>query len=145
VSRRGGFTLAEIIVVLAILGITAAVVVPAFTRLAPEDDLTRAVAQLDAVIASARGTALQRATAVEVTLIPQSGRYWLRLADGTSLDSGAIDLGRSVTLHSPAMRPRVRFSRLGTVDADSLIVLGPDGARALVFDRWTGGARAEPR
>lgn len=40
-----GFTLAEIVVVLAILGITAAVVVPAFTRLAPDDDLSRAAGQ----------------------------------------------------------------------------------------------------
>jgi len=145
VSRRGGFTLAEIIVVLAILGITAAVVVPAFTRLAPDDDVTSVAAQLDGVIAVARNTALRRATPVEVTLIPQSGRYWLRLADGTPLDSGAILLGRAVTLQSPVPRPRVQFSRLGVVDADPLLVLGPTGARALVFDRWTGDTRVEPR
>jgi prepilin-type N-terminal cleavage/methylation domain-containing protein len=140
-----GFTLAEIIVVLAVLGITAAVVVPAFTRLAPDDDETRAAAQLDGLVARARSTALQRATAVEVTLIPQSGRYWVRLGDGTPLDSGDIVLGPSVTLNSPVPRPRVRFSRLGVVDADSLVVLGPTGARLLGFDRWTGDARVEPR
>lgn len=135
-----GFTLAEMVVVLAILGITAAAVVPAFTRLAPEDELTNAAAQLDAVLASARQAALERAAAVQVTLIPASGRYWLRFDDGTPLDSGVIELAASVTLHSRVPRPRVRFSRLGIVDADSVMMVGPNGARALTVNRWTGEA-----
>lgn len=140
-----GFTLAEIIVVLAILGITAAAVVPAFARLAPDDDVTRAVAQLENLVLATRLTALQRATAVEVTLIPQSGRYWVRLSDGEALDSGDIALSHSVTLHSSALRPRVRFTRLGIVEADSLLLVGPTSARALVFERWSGDWRVEPR
>lgn len=140
-----GFTLAEMIVVLAILGITAAVVVPAFARLAPDDDLTRGARQLEEVIGAARQTALQQATTVEVTFVPQSGRYWIEVADSAVVDSGALELGPGVTLHSSSPRPQVRFSRLGVVDADTLILLGTDGSRALAFDRWLGGVRVEPR
>jgi len=140
-----GFTLVEVLVVIGILGITAAAVVPALARATTEDDVTRAARAFERVAVAARTTALERATPVDVTLVPESGRYWVRLLDGGTLDSGAIVLEHGTRLRSPAPRPRFRFGPLGTADADSLIVLGASGAQALVLDRWTGGIRVEPR
>jgi len=140
-----GFTLVEVLVVIAILGITAAAVVPALARATTEDGVTRAARGFERVAVAARTTALERATPVNLILVPESGRYCVRLLDGATIDSGTIVLEHGTRLRSPVARPRFRFGPLGTADGDSLIVLGTGGARALVIDRWTGGIRAEPR
>jgi type II secretion system protein H len=141
VSR--GFTLVEVVVVLAILGITAAAVVPALSRIAPDDELTRAARRLDGLLASAQRAALERAAPVEVTFVPESDRFWIRLDDSATLDSGAISSEAGVRLWSTAVRPRVRFDPEGIVDADSLALLGPSGAVAVTIDRWTGGIHVQ--
>jgi prepilin-type N-terminal cleavage/methylation domain-containing protein len=142
-----GFTLVEILVVLAILGITAAAVVPALARATTDDDVTRAARDFERVAVAARTAAIERATPVDVTVVLESGRYWVRLLGegGATIDSGAIVLEHGTRLRSPVPRPRFRFGPLGTADGDSLIVLGASGARALVLDRWTGGIRVEAR
>src|SRR6266516_6370849 len=71
-----GFTLAEIVVVLALLGIMAAVAVPAFTRLDPEDDATRGAADVVRVLHRARRSALERAVPATVVVDPTDGHYW---------------------------------------------------------------------
>jgi len=143
-----GFTLIEMLVVLAILGITAAAVVPAFARATQEDEITRATREVEEVLLRARATALARAVTVRVTLVPATGRYWAALEsadDGMPLDSGVVDLTGGVRLQSPGDRATMRFGQLGVVDGDSLMVLGPTGAMALVLDRWTGEVHAQVR
>jgi len=140
-----GFTLVEVLVVIAIVGITAAAVVPALARATSEDDVTRAARSFERVAVAARTTALERAIAVDLSLVPESGRYWMRLVDGTAIDSGTIALEHGTRMRSPVPRPRFRFGSLGTADGDSLVILGASGAQALVLDRWTGGIRVEPR
>jgi len=140
-----GFTIVEILVVLAILGITAAAVVPALARATEEDDVTRTARAVEHVLVAARDRALAHAARVEVALIPEQGRYWIRDSGGQVLDSGTIALAGASRVQSGAVRPRFQFNADGTVDADSLLVLGAAGARALVIDRWSGAIRVDPR
>jgi prepilin-type N-terminal cleavage/methylation domain-containing protein len=145
VIRRSGFTLVEILIVLAILGITAAAVVPAFTRVAAEDDVTRASREIEAVLLRARATALDRATRVEVGFVPELGRYWIRDGGGEPIDSGTIVMPGGSRMSSNVARPRFYLSPAGVIDGDSIAVLGSGGARAISIDRWTGSIHVATR
>ena len=140
-----GFTLIEVLIVLAILGITAAAVAPAMVRGLSEDDVTRVARRLEMVLGSARTAALEGAATVEFALVLETGRYRVLDRDGVELDSGAIELDAGLRLHSPNPRPVFRFDRLGTGFGDEILVLSPAGARALVVDQWTGAIRVARR
>lgn len=140
---KRGFTLVEVMVVIAILGITAAAVVPALARAAAEDDLTRSARIVGDLLEGARTRALEQATPVSVTLVPETGRYWVVV--GAMRDSGALALDPGVRLQAASPRPSVRFDPLGTADGDSVMLVGPSGARGLSLDRWTGALRAPAR
>jgi prepilin-type N-terminal cleavage/methylation domain-containing protein len=141
VSATRGFTLAEIIVVLALLGIVAAVSVPAFTRLDAGDDASRAAADVVRVLHAARVAALERAAAVTVVVEPSSGRYWVSLDDsGSRSDSGAVALPAGARLVGAG---RERFTRFlfrpnGSAVGDSLVVQGSERSAVVAVDRWTG-------
>jgi prepilin-type N-terminal cleavage/methylation domain-containing protein len=146
VSR--GYTLVEMVTVIVILGITAAAALPAFARVLATDPLRETTLAVEDVLWSARTTALTRATSLSVTLNPETGRYWVSLDspdDGSTIDSGTVTLGPGVRLQSPVPRPTFRADRLGVTDGDSLLVLGPTGARAIVVDRWAKGVHDEAR
>lgn len=142
---RRGFTLLEVIVVLAILALTAGVVAPAVFRATREDDLTRATGQVTTLLARARLTAVERGTPVSVTIAPESGEYAVMIERGDTsalLERGRLDWGGGARLVSTARRPRFRFDPLGTAEGDSLSVLGSTGHRIVALDRWTGEVAA---
>lgn len=144
--RRQGFTLVELLVVIAILGITAVAVAPALARATADDPTARAARAVEQLLSDAQTRALERATSLNLVMTEQ-GRWWIRgfNPQDAILDSGTIMLDEGTRLQSPAARPTFRFSATGAVDADSLVVIGPTGARALVVDRWTGGVRVHAR
>src|SRR6266446_2717794 len=137
--RDRGFTLAEIVVVLVLLGIMAAVAVPAFTRLDAEDDATRGAAEVVRVLHAARRMALERAVAARVVVDQTDGHYWVSLDDSTGDgDSGAFAFARGVTLLGADPRAHFVFCANGSVVGDSLFLRGPARTAVVTVDRWTG-------
>ena len=146
--RSSGFTLVEIVVVLVILGVSAAVVVPALRIITPADGVSVAAGEVAGVLRTARRTALERAMPVVVTITPGSGQYiveGIEHADSvTSLASGAFSVGTGVTLGTSGPRMRVAFDRYGLAQADSLTVRGDEGSAVVGVERWSGDVYVRP-
>jgi prepilin-type N-terminal cleavage/methylation domain-containing protein len=117
--RSDGFTLLEVAVVLAILGIALAVAAPAPPRNATGD------ARAERVLLLRRGRALAAREGGEVTVAVDGTRYrvWLRRATVDSLvERGAIE--------TPGAPLQIRFDPLGRAT--------PDADGGIVVDRWNG-------
>jgi len=136
-----GFTLVEVVVVLALLGIMAAVAVPAFRSLASEDDLTRSANEVAAVLRSAHMTALQRGIGVTVLLDAERGRYWIESeADSAWSQSatGTFALAAGVVLSADAPRIRWTFDWFGAGNREEVAVRSGTDVRLVGVDQWTG-------
>ncbi|MGH7517994.1 MAG: GspH/FimT family pseudopilin [Gemmatimonadales bacterium] len=140
-KRRTGYTLAEVVVVLLILGIGAAVVAPAIVR-GPADDLDTGSDEIIRVLETARREAVNRATSVQVRLDMTAARFAIR-----SVQSDSIELLAEGTLPLPAgVAPERRdapveftFAPTGVATAsDSVRLTGQSGSRVIAADRWTG-------
>jgi prepilin-type N-terminal cleavage/methylation domain-containing protein len=144
VSR--GFTLAEIVVVLAIAGVAAAVAVPALSRLLTEEPAP--AAPLIELLGRARQTALERARPVTVTLLPASGRYWVwtQTSDTrTTLAEGVLAVAPGTQLAASRLRVRVRFDAAGRATGDTIAVWTAAGVTQVTVDPWTGVVDAVAR
>lgn len=140
-GNPAGFTLVEVIIVLAILGIIGAVTAPSLARLGRQDELTTSAGEVVRVLRSARMAALERAIPVSAIIEPAGRKYLVK----TESDDGQLILAEGIMSLPPGVslasdRPRVRFafSRLGSANLDSLIVTGSGGAVVVGVERWSG-------
>ncbi len=144
---RRGFTLIDVLVVLVLLGIMAAVTIPALGRVAAGDPLSGAADEVTGVLRQARKTAVERGKMVQVTIAPGEARYWVWITgDDTSvLAEGTFALGTAVGLIADTPRALVRFSPRGAASGGPIGILG-DGRTVLIeVDRWTGELRVRGR
>ncbi|HEU4455789.1 MAG TPA: GspH/FimT family protein [Longimicrobium sp.] len=145
-GSRSGFTLVEIVVVLMMLAIAAAVAVPAF-RPPAERSAGAAARALRELYADARNQAARRGVAVVVELTTATGEW--RLAadpeDGTAPRTLAVG-----TLPLPAEGrlaggregvARAAFSPLGRARADRVTITEGEVRHEVSVDGWTGAAR----
>lgn len=145
-SRAGGFTLVEVMVVLAIAGLSAAVVVPQIGALlepgprSAADDLAEAYRQ-------ARDMATSRATVATVTLDPRTGSW--RLFEGAAAGADAAVDGGNVLTDRPDTRITgsdgelavTRFDGVGRAWGPALTFRSDDGVHQVRVDVWTGAIR----
>jgi prepilin-type N-terminal cleavage/methylation domain-containing protein len=135
-----GYTLVEIVVVLAILAVVTGVVLPAMMRGAPDGE-QRAAEDLARILRMARRAALEGGAPVSVTVVPATRAYVVETGAGdtsTVLARGVLALPPGVRLASDRPAARFAFDRLGTARPDSVAVIGERGSNLVTVDRWTG-------
>lgn len=153
---RGGFTLLELVVVLALVGILAAVSVPALVSWTDSaDPHETALRELVAVLESARARATDRAVPVRVVVDSGEGRYWTsalhpegpaELERGLLIDAGHGALELEVAgPDAQAGRARFVFRPGGAAAGDTLILRDAGRSARISVDPWTGAARVERR
>jgi type II secretion system protein H len=150
VTRRAGapgFTLTELVVVLALLGIVAASSVPALRNLAPDNDVSRGAHEMLRLLQTARATALQQGVPIVLRIDPVRRRYVMETASSDSVTTvahGAVPLSPSIALSSRGPGVRITFHRLGTAEPDSMTVSGDQGSAVIAVDHWTGEPYVRP-
>ncbi len=136
-----GATLMEVVVVLVLIGIMAAVATPAFLNSARGNDLRDGAAAVQRILDRARVTARLSGHRVTVTLDAANARYWI---DAPAL-TGAIELPAGVSLWSDRPRARVTFQPSGPAGADQIAVLAHGRSATLNVDRLTGEVTNDAR
>lgn len=145
---RPGFTLVELMVVLAILALTAVVAVPAFTQLTEPNDLDRAATEVRRVMERARVTALERGTRATVVIDRAALRYRLTISRGASPDSaveGALLIPDGVAIGGLPRRPQLTFDGQGRSFGDSIVLVAEGRAITVAADPWTGSIHVSGR
>lgn len=74
-SRRRGFTLIELMVVVGIIAIAVAVGLPAFYKMKKREALVEGVADVVKVCSHARALAIMKGVPMELRIYPQEGRF----------------------------------------------------------------------
>jgi general secretion pathway protein H len=141
---RAGFTLVEMIVVVAILGVLAGVSVPAIRDLRASDPLDQGASETTRLLARARKTAVERAATVRVSVDAATRRYTVRaLAPGAPADSVTADslpLPDGMTIGDGEARLAVTFAPTGEARGDTLVLRWQGRVAAITLDPWTGDA-----
>ena len=134
---HGGFTLIEIVVVLAILALAVGLVMPLFGQRGSGAQLMAAAGRVRAAMAEARATAIAEDRAV-VFRGDRSGGYWVDGRHrGFDVDSGDLRILTSGNV-------LIAFFPSGGSSGGHVIVQGPFSRREIAVDAVTGRALALP-
>ena len=143
-SRRAGFTLVEVVVVLIVLAVISGLAVPAFRQASIDDDMTIATKQMELIFSTARDSAIRTARPMTVTFDSATRNIWLldSAIDSTSAsivpEPLDFELPRTVSLHLTKRRVQFRFSSSGAVFGDSILLRSSGADRVLRLNPWSG-------
>lgn len=143
---RAGFTLVEVLIVLAILGLSVFLALPPLLDWASDSRQTGAVGEMLRVVHSVRTTSLLEGRTTELTVDPTTGKYWITSAD-SDRPLGAfqqLSLG-DAELAATAPRLTLRWDARGKMNGDSILVHTERGVWVIGADRWTGAPHARAR
>jgi prepilin-type N-terminal cleavage/methylation domain-containing protein len=146
---RRAFTLAELIVTLAIIAVAAAVTVPAIAQLGRQTQTAPTARAVLDLLHSARASALEKSATVTLVIDPATAHWWAAAftnGESRALGEGRLSLeeGASITANVP--RARWSFSPNGTASGDTVVAHERDGsARPIAVEPWNGEAHADAR
>lgn len=146
IARRG-FTLWEIAMVLAIMAVTAAIVVPQWTRFGDESEHAPGQVVLNA-LRDARRLAIESRQIVALRLDPLSGVYQVDtsgVAGSGVFFEGQLELGALESIESDLARVQFVFRPTGATFGDTLTFRTSSGTVMIAVDPWSGVATAYAR
>jgi type II secretion system protein H len=111
--REGGFTLIEMMIVIAIVGVTSALAVPSYIDWHAKSQLRQAATEIQNQLSLARISAMSRNSVVNVNLVLNSGKIQVSAGDASGASViPATQMMSTVTGLNPAPTT-VAFSPLG--------------------------------
>jgi prepilin-type N-terminal cleavage/methylation domain-containing protein len=140
-SPRRAFTLIEMMIVVAIIGLVAAMGVPSILQALRKDGMRKAVSDVKEVLGNARARAIFSGKTTEVIFHPVEKRLEsVALPDGVDiamLDINLLDFGASDAA-------RVRFFPNGTCDELTLVLHSGDEWQKITLEFSTALASVSP-
>jgi general secretion pathway protein H len=146
--KNSGFTLIEVMIVVAIVGMIAAMGLPSLAGLLRKDGMRKAVSNISETCETARANAIFKAEPVAVIIDPVAGTFAAesgiakgsamvaqgKLPDGISIDA----LGINSMDFTQSKVARVFFYPDGTSDEMLMVLHGRDGWRKISLEFATG-------
>ena len=130
--HESGFTLVEVMIVVAIIGIASALAIPSYTQWKAQHDLREAVSEFSSNLNLARVVAMNRNRQATVTIQLTGGLINVSGTAGGAPMFGTQTLNQSVT-GLPGGTTNVAFSSLGLSTAAANQVIQIVNARGLVY------------
>jgi general secretion pathway protein H len=142
-GATNGFTLIEMLVVLAIMGLVMAVALPDFGRLAPSLRQRAAAGDLAAALRDARGQAIRSNGETTLTLDVGSGTYALSYRPDTRQLGRTFDLSMRTAAHEAAdgRAGSIRFFPDGSSTGGRISLSSGRSIHTVVVDWLTGHVR----
>jgi len=151
-SGRTGFSLVELIIVIALIGIVAGFSIPAFQRYATNANLKAAAREIMSDINNAKQRAIEENNnTYRITFSTVANNYVLSWTDMTTTPSTARTLTKSPTSIGADVRISavtytdgfISFERRGTAKNGSVTLTNSRGSVALIRSNITGRAYAQ--
>jgi len=144
--RRQAFTLIEIMIVVAIIGLMAAISAPALLSMLQKDGMRKAEADVTELLGDARAQAILKGQTTDVSFRPADNQLDSSTGKSVTLAEGIAMEGIGINLmdFSETEVSRVRFFPNGTSDELTLVLHSGDDWRKITLEFSTALARAEP-
>jgi len=145
-SPRRAFTLIEIMIVVAIIGLMAAMGLPSMLRMVQKDGMRKAVSDVTELLTDARADAILKGHTAEVSFYPADNRLDSSIGKSVILPDGVAmeAIGINLLDFSESEASHVRFFQNGTCDELTLVLHSGDDWRKITLEFSTSIASAEP-
>jgi prepilin-type N-terminal cleavage/methylation domain-containing protein len=146
VPSRRAFTLIEIMIVVAIIGLMAAMGLPSMLRMVQKDGMRKAVEDVRALLTDARADAILKGHTADVSFHPADNRLDSSIGKSVTLPDGVAmeAIGINLMDFSQSETSRVHFFPNGTSDELTLVLHSGDDWRKVTLEFSTAIVDVEP-